>query len=77
MVHNLDPEGHGFVEYNVLATYLCLLATPLPDDIQITGYEEELNERSEEGYLSKENFTATASFFDIMESSPHSESSNY
>ena len=76
MIRNLDRESYGYVEFKTLASYLCLLATTLPNEIFITGFEEELNDKSEdEGYISKANFLETASFFDISESSPHTESS--
>ncbi len=30
MVRNLDKLGHGFINWRLLATYLCLLKSPIP-----------------------------------------------
>jgi len=77
MIKNLDPANKGYIPFKVLASYICLLATPLPNEEDILEYQTELyNNADENGWISREAFVNAPSFFDNHESSPHTEANS-
>ena len=70
MLDKLDANQQGVVSYQALATYICLASSPLPYPIQAIDYQENLMKMAEDGYVTKEVFVSTPSFYDLSESAP-------
>ncbi len=75
MIKNLDENSRGFVDFKRLCTFLCLLATPVPNELDITQYTEVLRACAPQGYIDEEFFIEAPAFFEYSESSAHSEAS--
>ncbi len=53
---NLDRESKGYVSLKVLASYICLLSTPLPEEDVLLEYQTILLNNSENGWICREEF---------------------
>jgi len=63
MINNLDPQHKGYIPFKVLASYICLLATPLPSEEDILEYQTELyNNADENGFITREAFINVRDF---------------
>jgi hypothetical protein len=75
LIKNLDQNSRGFVDFKRLCTYICLLATPIPNELNISEYSEALIAKATQGWLDEQTFVSIPAFFDYYESSAHSEAS--
>lgn len=75
IVRNLDKYNHGMINWKLLATYICLLMTPIPTDKEGDTYQHDLvTICGKEGFIDEATFLTVKAWFDKSE---HSEDRDY
>ncbi len=75
IIRNLDKYNHGVINWKLLATYICLLMTPIPSDKEGDTYQHDLvSICGKEGFIDEASFLTVKAWFDKSE---HSEDRDY
>jgi len=56
-IQSFDASTSGQISWKLLSTLLCLLDAPVPNQIELHKYAEDLQNRSENGYIEAEAFS--------------------
>jgi len=73
ILKNLDNKNLGYISLKVLSTYLCLLSTHMPMDMDLNEYKKVLDMNAKNGLVGRDAFCDLYAWFDGYETCPHSE----
>ena len=56
ILNNFDPKNSGHINFKTLCSYICLLSSNIPTEIELNEYRSNLEKFVVDGYIVKQKF---------------------